>query len=54
LFALIDGAIGMSYGGTTASYFNMGLPPPSTSMAIHISEVMSNSIAGWMRIEWEM
>ncbi|QXU42726.1 TSUP family transporter [Pedobacter sp. D749] len=60
LFALIDGAIGMSYGVTTASFsLAMGLPPASASMAIHISEVMSNGIAGWMHyrmgnVNWKL
>ncbi|RYD76469.1 MAG: siroheme synthase, partial [Sphingobacteriales bacterium] len=59
-FALIDGAIGMSYGVTTASFsLAMGLPPASASMAIHISEVMSNGIAGWMHyrmgnVNWKL
>lgn len=60
VFALIDGAIGMSYGVTTASFsLAMGLPPASASMAIHISEVMSNGIAGWMHyrmgnVNWKL
>ncbi|WP_231463636.1 TSUP family transporter [Pedobacter sp. Leaf132] len=60
LFALIDGAIGMSYGVTTASFsLAMGLPPASASMAIHISEVLSNGIAGWMHyrmgnVNWKL
>ena len=60
LFALVDGAIGMSYGVTTASFsLAMGLPPASASMAIHISEVMSNGIAGWMHyrmgnVNWKL
>ncbi len=59
-FAMIDGAIGMSYGVTTASFsLAMGLPPASASMAIHISEVLSNGIAGWMHfrmgnINWKL
>ena len=60
LFALVDGAIGMSYGVTSASFsLAMGLPPASASMAIHISEVMSNGIAGWMHykmgnVNWKL
>lgn len=60
VFALIDGAIGMSYGVTSASFsLAMGLPPASASMAIHISEVMSNGIAGWMHykmgnVNWKL
>lgn len=60
LFAMIDGAIGMSYGVTTASFsLAMGLPPASASMAIHISEVLSNGIAGWMHykmgnVNWKL
>jgi siroheme synthase-like protein len=59
-FAMVDGAIGMSYGVTTASFsLAMGLPPASASMAIHISEVLSNGIAGWMHyrmgnINWKL
>lgn len=60
IFAMVDGAIGMSYGVTTASFsMAMGLPPASASMAIHISEVLSNGIAGWMHyrmgnINWKL
>lgn len=60
VFAMIDGAIGMSYGVTSASFsLTMGLPPASASMAIHISEVLSNGIAGWMHyrmgnVNWKL
>ncbi|MFN0293831.1 TSUP family transporter [Pedobacter helvus] len=60
VFAMIDGAIGMSYGVTSASFsLSMGLPPASASMAIHISEVLSNGIAGWMHykmgnVNWKL
>jgi siroheme synthase-like protein len=60
VFAMIDGAIGMSYGVTSASFsLAMGLPPASASMAIHISEVLSNGIAGWMHykmgnVNWKL
>ncbi len=49
LFALVDGAIGMSYGVTSTTFsLSMGIPPASASMAVHISEILSNGIAGWM------
>lgn len=49
LFALIDGAIGMSYGVTTTTFsLWMGVPPASASMGVHISEILSNGVAGWM------
>ncbi|PST83451.1 siroheme synthase [Pedobacter yulinensis] len=60
VFALIDGAIGMSYGVTSASFsLAMGIPPASASMAIHLSEVLSNGIAGWMHyrmgnVNWKL
>jgi len=60
VFAMVDGAIGMSYGVTSASFsLAMGLPPASSSMAIHISEVLSNGIAGWMHykmgnVNWKL
>ncbi|WP_199118330.1 TSUP family transporter [Pedobacter sp. ASV28] len=60
IFAMVDGAIGMSYGVTSASFsLAMGLPPASASMAIHISEVLSNGIAGWMHykmgnVNWKL
>jgi len=60
VFAMVDGAIGMSYGVTSASFaMAMGLPPASASMAIHISEVLSNGIAGWMHykmgnVNWKL
>lgn len=48
-FALIDGAIGMSYGVTSTTFsLSMGVPPASASMAVHVSEILSNGIAGWM------
>lgn len=60
LFALIDGAIGMSYGVTSTSFsLAMGIPPASASMGVHLSEIMSNGIAGWMHyrmgnINWKL
>ena len=49
LFALIDGAIGMSYGVTSTTFsLTMGIPPAAASMGVHLSEIMSNGIAGWM------
>ena len=49
MFALIDGAIGMSYGVTTTTFsLSMGIPPASASMGVHISEILSNGVAGWM------
>ncbi len=60
VFALIDGAIGMSYGVTSTSFsLSMGIPPGSASMGVHLSEVMSNGIAGWMHyrmgnINWKL
>ena len=58
--ALIDGAIGMSYGVTTTSFsLTMGIPPAAASMGVHLSEIMSNGIAGWMHyrmgnINWKL
>ncbi len=60
LFALIDGAIGMSYGVTTTTFsLSMGVPPAAASMGVHLSEIMSNGIAGWMHyrmgnINWKL
>lgn len=60
LFAMIDGAIGMSYGVTSTAFsLSMGMPPASASMAVHLSEVLSNGIAGWMHykmknINWRL
>ena len=60
VFALIDGAIGMSYGVTSTSFsLQMGIPPASASMGVHLSEIMSNGIAGWMHyrmgnINWKL
>lgn len=49
VFAMIDGAIGMSYGVTSTTFaLSMGIPPASASTAVHVSEIMSNGIAGWM------
>jgi siroheme synthase-like protein len=60
VFALIDGAIGMSYGVTANSFsLTMGIPPAAASMGVHLSEIMSNGIAGWMHyrmgnINWKL
>lgn len=60
VFALIDGAIGMSYGVTSTSFsLAMGVPPASASMGVHLSEITSNGIAGWMHyrmgnINWKL
>lgn len=60
VFAMIDGAIGMSYGVTSTSFsISMGIPPASASMAVHLSEIMSNGIAGWMHyrmnnVNWKL
>ena len=52
LFAMIDGAIGMSYGVTSTTFsLSMGIPPASASTAVHISEILSNGIAGWMHFK---
>ena len=59
-FAMIDGAIGMSYGVTTTSFsLAMGVPPASASMGVHLSEILSNGIAGWMHyrfgnVNWKL
>jgi siroheme synthase-like protein len=60
VFALIDGAIGMSYGVTSTTFsLHMGIPPASASMGVHLSEIMSNGIAGWMHyrmgnVNWKL
>uniref|UniRef100_UPI0035BC1F6F sulfite exporter TauE/SafE family protein n=1 Tax=Mucilaginibacter sp. TaxID=1882438 RepID=UPI0035BC1F6F len=60
IFALVDGAIGMSYGVTSTTFsLSMGIPPASASMGVHLSEIMSNGIAGWMHyrmgnVNWKL
>jgi siroheme synthase-like protein len=60
VFAMIDGAIGMSYGVTSTTFsLTLGIPPASASLGVHLSEIMSNGIAGWMHyrmgnINWRM
>jgi siroheme synthase-like protein len=60
VFAMIDGAIGMSYGVTSTTFsLSMGIPPASASMGVHLSEILSNGIAGWMHyrmgnINWKL
>jgi len=60
VFAMIDGAIGMSYGVTSTTFsLSMGIPPASASMGVHLSEIMSCGIAGWMHyrmgnINWKL
>lgn len=60
VLAMVDGAIGMSYGVTSTQFaLSMGIPPASASMSVHLSEIMSNGIAGWMHyrmgnINWKL
>ncbi|MGZ3764205.1 MAG: TSUP family transporter [Mucilaginibacter sp.] len=60
VFAMIDGAIGMSYGVTSTTFsLSMGITPAVASMGVHLSEVLSNGIAGWMHyrmgnINWKL
>ena len=60
VFAMIDGAIGMSYGVTSTTFsLALGIPPASASMGVHLSEIMSNGIAGWMHyrmgnVNWKL
>jgi len=60
VFSMIDGAIGMSYGVTSTSFsIAMGVPPASASMGVHLSEILSNGIAGWMHyrfgnVNWKL
>jgi siroheme synthase-like protein len=60
VFALIDGAIGMSYGVTSTTFsLSMGIPPASASLGVHLSEILSNGIAGWMHyrmgnVNWKL
>lgn len=52
IFAMIDGAIGMSYGITSTTFsLSMGIPPASASTAVHLSEILSCGIAGWMHLK---
>ncbi|MEO8886279.1 MAG: TSUP family transporter [Mucilaginibacter sp.] len=60
LFALVDGAIGMSYGVTSNAFsIAMGISPATASMGVHLSEILSNGIAGWMHyrmgnVNWKL
>jgi siroheme synthase-like protein len=60
VFAMIDGAIGMSYGVTSTTFsLTMGIPAASASMGVHLSEILSNGIAGWMHyrmgnVNWKL
>ncbi|RYE14864.1 MAG: sulfite exporter TauE/SafE family protein, partial [Sphingobacteriales bacterium] len=60
VFAMIDGSIGMSYGVTSQTFsISMGIPPASASMGVHLSEILSCGIAGWMHyrmgnVNWKL
>ncbi|MEO6149891.1 MAG: TSUP family transporter [Mucilaginibacter sp.] len=60
IFAMIDGSIGMSYGVTSQTFsISMGIPPASASMGVHLSEILSCGIAGWMHyrmgnVNWKL
>ncbi|RZM30254.1 MAG: siroheme synthase [Pedobacter sp.] len=60
VFAMVDGSIGMSYGVTSTAFsLSMGIGPAAASMAVHLSEILSNGIAGWMHyrmgnINWKL
>jgi uncharacterized membrane protein YfcA len=50
----------MSYGVTSTTFsLSMGIPPASASMGVHLSEILSCGIAGWMHyrmgnINWKL
>ncbi|MCO4292369.1 sulfite exporter TauE/SafE family protein [Solitalea sp. MAHUQ-68] len=49
IFAMIDGAIGMSYGVTSTTFsLSMGIPPVSSSAAVHFSEILSCGLGAWV------
>lgn len=50
---LVDGALGMAYGVTAATFLgNVGVSPAVISMSVHTSEIFTSGVSGYMHLKY--
>ncbi|MCY7351435.1 MAG: sulfite exporter TauE/SafE family protein [Cytophagaceae bacterium] len=53
LAQMVDGALGMAYGVTAATFLaNLGVSPAVISMSVHTSEVFTSGVSGYMHLKF--
>lgn len=53
LAQLVDGALGMAYGVTAATFLaNVGVSPAVISMSVHTSEIFTSGVSGYMHLRF--
>ncbi|WP_082489200.1 sulfite exporter TauE/SafE family protein [Dyadobacter sp. Leaf189] len=50
---MIDGALGMAYGVTAATFLlTLGVPPSAVSASVHSSEIFTSGVSGYMHLKF--
>ena len=50
---MIDGALGMAYGVTSATFLlTLGVPPSAVSASVHASEIFTSGVSGYMHLKF--
>lgn len=50
---MIDGALGMAYGVTSATFLlTVGVPPSAVSASVHASEIFTSGVSGYMHLKF--
>jgi uncharacterized membrane protein YfcA len=50
---MIDGALGMAYGVTSATFLlTIGVPPSAVSASVHTSEIFTSGVSGYMHLKF--
>ncbi|MCF2493854.1 TSUP family transporter [Dyadobacter chenhuakuii] len=50
---MIDGALGMAYGVTAATFLlTLGVPPSAVSASVHTSEIFTSGVSGYMHLKF--
>lgn len=50
---MIDGALGMAYGVTSATFLlTLGVPPSAVSASVHTSEIFTSGVSGYMHLKF--
>lgn len=50
---MIDGALGMAYGVTAATFLlTVGVPPSAVSASVHTSEIFTSGVSGYMHLKF--
>jgi len=53
LVHIIDGALGMAYGVTSATFLlTLGVPPSAVSASVHASEIFTSGVSGYMHLKF--